>query len=101
MKPNLLPSVVSRLGDQNILTQTAPLVLRIRLFLGKKHVIGVLPPIVQQIPCNLRPQRRVSASQLRREHCRIYYQTNINKLIFTLASSCPSLPILLYLGSVN
>lgn len=53
-------------------------------------MIGALPPIVQQIPCNLRPQRRVSASQLRREHCRIHCQTNINKLMFTLASSCPS-----------
>lgn len=89
MKPNHLSSVISRFGDQNILKQIAPLVIRIRLFQAK-NVIAALPPIVQQIPCNLRPQRRVSASQLRREHCRIHCQTNINKLIFTLASSCPS-----------
>lgn len=31
------------------------------------HVIGDLPPIVQEIPCDLWPQRRVPASQLRGE----------------------------------
>lgn len=31
-------------------------------------VVVDLPPIVQQIPCNLWPQRRVPASQLRREN---------------------------------
>lgn len=29
--------------------------------------LGALPSIVQQIPCNLRPQRRVPAGQLRGE----------------------------------
>lgn len=32
--------------------------------------VGNLPPIVQQIPCNLRPQRRVPASQLKEEYKR-------------------------------
>lgn len=90
MKPNHLSSVVSRFGDQNILKQNCSTGNKNQIVSGKKHVTGALPPIVQQIPCNLRPQRRVSASQLGREHCRIHCQTNINKLIFTLASSCPS-----------
>lgn len=96
MKPNHLSLVGSRFGDQNTQQQMAPLVIKIRLVFfffkqsKKKREIGASPPIVQQIPCNLGPQRRVSASQLGREDCRIQCQTNINKLIFTLASSCPS-----------